>query len=101
MIAVMDFMDLRDLREYLARNGRRVFIWDRKCQLLLSVAKGLGYLHSLFIIHRDLKSRNILMDSKKGVKLVDCGIINEDIQSTITQGVGTFRWMAPKMLPTQ
>ncbi|KAG9402803.1 hypothetical protein AC1031_006351 [Aphanomyces cochlioides] len=53
------------------------------------------------IIHRDLKSRNIVIDSKKGTKLTDFGVSKEDLQETMTIGVGTFRWMAPEVVQDQ
>ncbi|KAF0700892.1 Aste57867_8612 [Aphanomyces stellatus] len=51
------------------------------------------------MIHRDLKSRNILLDSVKGTKLADFGLSKEFVYGdTMTVAVGTFRWMAPEML---
>ncbi|KAH9104772.1 hypothetical protein AeMF1_019278 [Aphanomyces euteiches] len=41
------------------------------------------------------------MDSKKGTKLTDFGISKEDLQQTMTLGVGTFRWMAPEVVQDQ
>ncbi|CAK5249847.1 unnamed protein product [Aphanomyces euteiches] len=79
---VMEFMDSGDLKNYL--------------EIHKSIR--LVYLHSMDIIHRDIKSRNVLLDSIKGTKLTDFGISKEDMQATMTVGVGTFRWMAPKVL---
>ncbi|KDO20854.1 TKL protein kinase [Saprolegnia parasitica CBS 223.65] len=95
---VMEYMDAGDLRDHLSRQDAASFPWSAKITCLQAVVHGLGYLHSLSIIHRDLKSRNVLLDTKKGYKLVDFGIAKEDIQATMTIGVGTFRWMAPEVL---
>ncbi|OQS06100.1 kinase [Thraustotheca clavata] len=98
IMAVMEFMDLGDLRDYLVKNNSSVFTWSKKLDILISLAEGLSYLHSLSVIHRDLKSRNILLDSEKGAKLSDFGIAKEDAHGTMTRGVGTYRWMAPEVL---
>ncbi|OQS03378.1 kinase, partial [Thraustotheca clavata] len=96
--SVMEFMDQGDLRDYLSNTTTIDFTWEQKLFFLKSIVNGLVYLHSLSIIHRDLKSRNVLVDSRNGVKLVDFGIAKEDIQGTMTMGVGTYRWMAPEVL---
>ncbi|RLO05287.1 hypothetical protein DYB28_002832 [Aphanomyces astaci] len=98
---VMEFMDGGDLKEYLDTHSSQEFAWADKYVHLLSIADGLCYLHSMNVIHRDIKSRNVLLDSTKGTKLTDFGISKEDIQATMTVGVGTFRWMAPEVLQDQ
>ncbi|RHY94088.1 hypothetical protein DYB26_015747, partial [Aphanomyces astaci] len=98
---VMEFMDGGDLKEYLDTHSSQEFAWADKYVHLLSIADGLCYLHSMNVIHRDVKSRNVLLDSTKGTKLTDFGISKEDIQATRTVGVGTFRWMAPEVLQDQ
>ncbi|ETV92302.1 TKL protein kinase, variant [Aphanomyces invadans] len=95
---VMELMDGGDLKDFLDHHTPAQFPWADKYIHVLSIVDGLSYLHSMNIVHRDLKSRNVLLDSTKGTKLTDFGISKEDIQATMTVGVGTFRWMAPEML---
>lgn len=98
MLAVMEFMDSGDLRTLLDTD--RTMTWaDRKLQYALDTIDAIVYLHSLspVIIHRDLKSRNILVDSKKGAKLGDFGISAAKRESDMTTGVGTTRWLAPEL----
>ncbi|CAK4931697.1 unnamed protein product [Aphanomyces euteiches] len=94
---VMEYMNLGDLRSYL--ENVKSFSWESKVSCALSVAEGLFYLHIQQLIHRDVKSRNILMDSVKGAKLGDFGPSKEVIfGDTMTAVVGTLRWMAPEMM---
>ncbi|OQR90882.1 kinase, partial [Thraustotheca clavata] len=102
---VIEWMDRGDLKNVLEStkpsvhgNDAPKFPWSEKLQSLLAIADGLVYLHSLDIIHRDLKSRNVLLDSKKGTKLTDFGVSREVTSETMTIGVGTYRWMAPEIL---
>ncbi|KDO27005.1 TKL protein kinase [Saprolegnia parasitica CBS 223.65] len=102
---VLEWMDRGDLKSVLEKTKPNVpggvsttFPWEEKFQTMLAIADGLVYLHSLDVIHRDLKSRNVLMDSQKGTKLTDFGASREVTTETMTIGVGTYRWMAPEIL---
>lgn len=70
----------------------------------LDVAKGMAYLHSASppILHRDLKSPNLLLDDSFGVKISDFGLARVKASTlTMTGGTGTFQWMAPEVLANQ
>ncbi|EQC27654.1 TKL protein kinase, variant 1 [Saprolegnia diclina VS20] len=68
--AVVEYMDLGDLRTYLATHTATQFPWSDKALCVQSIVFGLVYLHTFDppIIHRDLKSKNILLDAhRRGV----------------------------------
>ncbi|KAF0709865.1 Aste57867_5725 [Aphanomyces stellatus] len=91
LLCVMQFMDGGDLRDYLATHTTTNFQWPEKVVHIQRIAEALVYLHLLNVIHRDIKSRIVLLDSPKGTKVMDFGVSNEDIEATMTVGVGTFR----------
>ncbi|KAF0715346.1 Aste57867_3423 [Aphanomyces stellatus] len=100
MTLVVEFMDSGDLRSLLDATTPATLILDTKLSIALSVIHALVYLHTLDmpIIHRDIKSRNVLLDSLKGTKVTDFGISRETSTDTMTMGIGTCRWMAPEIL---
>ncbi|RHY30302.1 hypothetical protein DYB32_004426 [Aphanomyces invadans] len=95
---VIEYMNRGDLKEVLSTHAPDEFPWTEKLLCIQSIVEGLVYLHSFPIIHRDLKSRNVLLDTFKGTKLTDFGGSREETTSTMTAGVGTYRWMAPEVL---
>ncbi|KAE9112044.1 hypothetical protein PF010_g10586 [Phytophthora fragariae] len=101
LCAVTEFMAKGDLYGYLERRKGKLNWPDHKMWLAEDVAEALVYLHSLSVkvIHRDLKSKNILLDSKYRAKLSDFGISRKrSVEETMTAGVGTIYWTAPEVL---
>ncbi|KAK1931056.1 putative tyrosine-protein kinase [Phytophthora citrophthora] len=100
---VLEFMDGGDLRELLDQYETKhepVGFNRQKVSIALQVCHALAYLHSLMppVVHRDLKSRNILLNRSMGAKLTDFGISKERLDQTLTAGVGTSLWMAPEVM---
>ncbi|TMW63846.1 hypothetical protein Poli38472_002787 [Pythium oligandrum] len=99
---VTEFMDSGDLLTVLRRSSPTDLTWNNgKAAYCVQICEAVFYLHSLqpALIHRDIKSRNILVDSRKGAKLSDFGESRErTVHSTMTAGVGTARWVAPEII---
>ncbi|CAI5731211.1 unnamed protein product [Hyaloperonospora brassicae] len=92
--------DLRTLLEGCEDRRSPVGFDRNKVKIALHVAHALTYLHSLSppVLHRDLKSRNILLTSKLDAKLTDFGVSREQSDFGMTGGVGSSRWMAPEVM---
>jgi len=74
-----------------------------KTIIAMGIAYGMWKLHQLNILHRDLKSLNVLLDENLYPKICDFGISrfkNDESQLSTIQ-IGTPHWMAPEMYETK
>uniref|UniRef100_A0A7S3APK2 Protein kinase domain-containing protein n=1 Tax=Haptolina ericina TaxID=156174 RepID=A0A7S3APK2_9EUKA len=69
-------------------------------RMLADTARGMAYLHSCdpTIIHRDLKSQNLLVSEDHVVKVADFGLSREYLQPAAMTRVGSVQWAAPEVL---
>ena len=105
---IMRFVAGGDLRDYLDKKGK--FSGKHAVRLLKGIGEGLRHLHSNAIVHRDLKSPNVLLEGKGSEmrpvvidlglgKQMDGGGAHEQDGQFQTRGVmGTAGWMAPEMI---
>ncbi|CAI9087268.1 OLC1v1021302C1 [Oldenlandia corymbosa var. corymbosa] len=95
---VSEYLEGGTLASYL-KNHKNLAL-THKIQLALDVARGLSYLHSKRIVHRDVKLENLLLDGEKRVKIIDFGISRPEASNPaeMTANMGTKGYMAPEVL---
>ncbi|XP_076944899.1 LRR receptor-like serine/threonine-protein kinase FEI 1 [Bidens hawaiensis] len=102
-LLIYDFLSGGSLDEALHEKAE-LLDWDARLNIIMGAAKGLAYLHhdcSPRIIHRDIKSSNILLDGNFEARVSDFGLAKllEDEESHITTIVaGTFGYLAPEYM---
>lgn len=95
---VMEFVEGQNLREIIKRNGK--FTTTVAVNYAIQIAEGISELHNLGVIHRDIKSNNILITKDKNVKIIDLGLALDDESQRLTQEnkvVGSVFYMAPEI----
>ncbi|XP_043702351.1 leucine-rich repeat receptor protein kinase HPCA1-like [Telopea speciosissima] len=107
-ILVYEYIPNGTLRESLSGKSGIRLDWMRRLQVAIGSARGLTYLHELAdppIIHRDIKSNNILIDDQLNAKVSDFGLsklMNDNEKSYVTTQVkGTMGYLDPEYYMTQ
>jgi cell division cycle 2-like protein len=97
-VLVMEFLehDLKTLQEDMSEP----FMASEVKTLLRQLVSGVGYLHENFIMHRDLKTSNILLNNRGGLKIADFGMARQipPPSAPLTQLVVTLWYRAPELL---
>ncbi|KAJ3687220.1 hypothetical protein LUZ61_016384 [Rhynchospora tenuis] len=107
-LLVYEYISNGTLRENLVGKDGVYLDWKKRLQIALGAARGLAYLHELAnppIIHRDIKSTNILLDESLDAKVADFGLsklITETQKGHVsTQVKGTIGYLDPEYYMTQ
>ena len=116
-IIVMEYLSNGNLNEYISKNKISI---EKKIDISINILRGLAYLHNRkpkILIHRDIKTKNILISPSGIPKIGDFGLSKfvtdsnlkesnslenmsklQNIDSDLSYGIGTIRYMSPEML---
>ncbi|KAF8032062.1 hypothetical protein BT93_D1082 [Corymbia citriodora subsp. variegata] len=104
-LLVYEFMSNGSLDSHLFKE-RTLLTWEKRYNIAQGIALGLKYLHEdlkLCVVHRDIKSSNILLDAQFEAKLGDFGlarIVDHAKGSQTTRLAGTMGYLAPECIYT-
>ncbi len=90
----MEYIDGEDLDQTLLRIGR--FVPERALQVACEICQGLSAAHEQGVIHRDIKPRNIMLDSSGIVRITDFGLARISYGIEPSSIAGTLNYMAPE-----
>ncbi|HXA50809.1 MAG TPA: protein kinase [Candidatus Acidoferrum sp.] len=96
LFIAMEYCEGQSLRELIQKGA---LDWATAVSIVIQMADALAEAHRRQIIHRDVKSANILVDAKNRARLLDFGLasLDESDESTQTLGcMGTPAYMAPE-----
>uniref|UniRef100_A0A0D9XLU5 non-specific serine/threonine protein kinase n=1 Tax=Leersia perrieri TaxID=77586 RepID=A0A0D9XLU5_9ORYZ len=105
---VYEYMENSNLDKWLHHGDDEIspLTWDIRMHILLGTARGLAYLHEGLepkIVHRDVKSSNILLDPYWNARVSDFGlakILCSERSYVTTRVMGTFGYVAPEYART-
>ncbi|XP_021745627.1 putative receptor-like protein kinase At4g00960 [Chenopodium quinoa] len=103
-ILIYEFLPNLSLDRFLYDPLKRASLdWNTRFKIIIGIARGLLYLHEdsrLKIIHRDLKSSNVLLDKAMDAKISDFGLAKlfkvDQTQGDTKRIIGTYGYMAPE-----
>ncbi|VVA91832.1 unnamed protein product [Arabis nemorensis] len=104
-LLVYEYVHNRSLDQILfVKNTVHILSWKQRYNIIIGISEGLEYLHrgsEVKIIHRDIKTSNILLDQNLSPKIADFGLarsMGSDKTQTNTGIAGTLGYLAPEYL---
>ncbi|XP_059646220.1 calcium/calmodulin-regulated receptor-like kinase 1 [Cornus florida] len=99
------YMSKGSVASHLYSENHEPLSWDLRVQIALDVARGLEYLHDGAVppvIHRDIKSSNILLDQSMRARVADFGLSREEMVNKHVSNIrGTFGYLDPEYISTR
>ncbi|PIN13313.1 Serine/threonine protein kinase [Handroanthus impetiginosus] len=103
-LLIYEYMQNRSLDYFVFdENRKKLLTWPKRFDIIMGISKGLLYLHHdsrLKVIHRDLKTGNILLDGNLNPKISDFGLARifggDQTTARTKRVIGTYGYMAPE-----
>lgn len=98
----MEYVQGKMLKEVIEMNGR--LQPDRAVDFAIQIAKGFSEIHAQNIVHRDLKTSNVMITNSGQVKIIDFGIAIGSDTARFTQTgkvIGSVHYLAPELIDKQ
>ena len=98
---VMEYVEGKTLHDDLAKG--KIFDEDEAIDLILQLVSALGHAHSMGLVHRDVKPKNIMINKDDVVKLADMGLARETSDEKAAENekgkaFGTPYYIAPEQI---
>lgn len=91
-----EYIQGSQLTDRIGRNGIKV---ELAAHYFEQIIDGIGYCHSNFVVHRDIKVENIMIDSENNVKIIDFGLANFfDQKNALKTFCGSLQYSAPEIM---
>eukprot|EP00186_Timspurckia_oligopyrenoides_P000180 CAMPEP_0182445108 /NCGR_PEP_ID=MMETSP1172-20130603/3349_1 /TAXON_ID=708627 /ORGANISM="Timspurckia oligopyrenoides, Strain CCMP3278" /LENGTH=1157 /DNA_ID=CAMNT_0024640817 /DNA_START=148 /DNA_END=3621 /DNA_ORIENTATION=+ len=101
---ITEFMPRGTLYDVLHK-GQMQLNWVLMKRIVLDIVRGMAYIHASDLLHRDLKSSNLLLDGSFNVKIGDFGLVHflDSNDNSLSGGgpvghAGTYQYMAPEVI---
>ena len=93
---VMELIDGITLKQYMEKRGQ--LNWRESLHFITQIMRGLSHAHSRGIIHRDIKSQNIMVLRDGSVKVADFGIacLADSAQTLTQEALGSVHYISPE-----
>ncbi|KAL2331780.1 hypothetical protein Fmac_019361 [Flemingia macrophylla] len=103
-ILLYEYMSNKSLDSFIFDRTRTFLLdWPMRLEIIVGIARGMLYLHQdsrLRVIHRDMKTSNVLLDEEMNPKISDFGLAKifggKEIAASTERVVGTYGYMAPE-----
>ncbi|KAM6324280.1 interferon-induced, double-stranded RNA-activated protein kinase [Aegotheles albertisi] len=96
LFITMELCEQGTLENWIEKNRQDQKYHEMAQKKFLQILKGVKYIHSEGLIHRDLKPQNIFISREDKIKIGDFGLVTSVANETLTENRGTKPYMAPE-----